>query len=125
MYILWSRSVSTWMFTRSFNMCSQMMETLYQSVVVSAVNFAVVCWRRSIRACDTNRLNKPTRKAGSVIGCKLDTSEAAVERRSLNKLLSTYCDLLPQGQIQENLYTHTLSPSIIQSIWQNIICSLI
>ena len=33
----------------------------------------------------TNRLNKLIRKAGSVIGCKQDTLEAVVERKTLKK----------------------------------------
>ena len=49
----------------------------------------VVCWGGgSIRAGDINRLNKLIRRAGSVIGCKPDTFEVVVERRTLKKLLS-------------------------------------
>ena len=73
---------------RSFNVCSKMLEMFYQSVVASVLFLAVVCWGSSIGASDTNRLNKLIRKAGSVIGCKQDTVEAVVERRTLNKLLS-------------------------------------
>ena len=73
---------------RSFNVCSKMLEIFYQSVVSSALLFAAVCWGSSIGAGDTNRLNKLIKKAGSVIGCKLDTLENAVERRTLNRLLS-------------------------------------
>ena len=47
---------------------------------------AVVCWGSSIRASDTNRLNKLIKKASSVIGCKQDTLEALVERRTLKLL---------------------------------------
>ena len=43
---------------RSFNVCSKMLEIFYQSVVASAIFFAVVCWGSSIRARDTNRLDK-------------------------------------------------------------------
>ena len=39
---------------RSFNVCSKMLEIFYQSVVASAIFFAVVCWGGSIRASDTN-----------------------------------------------------------------------
>ena len=73
---------------RSFNVCSKMLEIFYQSVVASALFFAVVCWGSSIGAGDTNRLNKLIKKAGSVIGCKPDTVESVVERRTLDKLLS-------------------------------------
>ncbi|KAM4536419.1 uncharacterized protein PAE49_021037 [Odontesthes bonariensis] len=54
---------------RSFNVCSELLEMF-------------------IRAGDTSRLNKLIKKAGSVIGCKLDSFESVVERRTLNKLLS-------------------------------------
>ena len=43
--------------------------------------YAAVCWGSSIGAANTNQLNKLIRKAGSVIGCKMDTVEAVVERR--------------------------------------------
>lgn len=48
----------------------------------------MVCWGGSIEASSTKRLNKLIEKAGSVIGCKLDTVETVVERRTLTKLLS-------------------------------------
>ncbi|KAL3050687.1 hypothetical protein OYC64_012664 [Pagothenia borchgrevinki] len=65
-----------------------MLEIFYQSVVASALFFAAVCWGGSIRDSDTSRINKLIRKAGSVIGIKLDPFEAVVERRTLNRLLS-------------------------------------
>lgn len=54
----------------------------------SAGCLTVVCWRRSIKAGDNDILTKLIRKADSVTGCKLDTFEAVVLTRSLNKLLS-------------------------------------
>ena len=44
-----------------------------------------VCWGSSIGASNTNRLNKLLMKAGSVIGCKQDTLEAVMERRTMKK----------------------------------------
>ena len=61
---------------------------VYQSVVASTLFSAVVCWGNSIIASDANRLNKLIRKAGSIIGCRQDTFQSVVERRTLNKLLS-------------------------------------
>ncbi|CAG12911.1 unnamed protein product, partial [Tetraodon nigroviridis] len=55
--------------------------------VASALFWAVICWGGSIRADDTNRLNKLIRKAGSGTGWELDTMEAMEERRMLNKRL--------------------------------------
>ncbi|KAK0135417.1 RNA-directed DNA polymerase from mobile element jockey [Merluccius polli] len=73
---------------RSFNVCSKMLELFYQSAVASTIFFAVVCWGSSIRASDSNRLNKIIRKAGSVLGFKLVSLESVMERRMLNKLLT-------------------------------------
>ncbi|KAI3356958.1 hypothetical protein L3Q82_003595 [Scortum barcoo] len=75
---------------RSFNVgSSRMLEIFYQSVVASAaIFFAAVCWGSSIRASDTNRLDKIIKKAGSVLGLRLESFETVVERRMLNRLLS-------------------------------------
>ena len=70
---------------RSFNVCSRMLGLFYQSVVASALYFAVVCLGSSIGAGNTNRLKKRIKKAGSVIS---NTFEAVLERRTLDKLLS-------------------------------------
>lgn len=72
---------------RSFNVCSKMLEILYQCVIASTLFSSVVCWGSSITASDTGRLNKLIRKAGSVIGCRQETFEPVVERRALNKLV--------------------------------------
>ncbi|KAM7380045.1 hypothetical protein PAMP_003369 [Pampus punctatissimus] len=72
---------------RSFNVCSKMLEIFYQSVVASTI-FAAVCWGSSIRASDINRLGKIIKKAGSVLGLRLETFESVVERRTLKKMLS-------------------------------------
>ncbi|KAI4903258.1 hypothetical protein NFI96_009778 [Prochilodus magdalenae] len=71
---------------RSLNVCCMMMEIFYQSVVTGAVFFAAVCWEGSIKGPNAKKLNKLTRKAGSVLGCPLDGFEQMVKRRSLNKL---------------------------------------
>ncbi|KAI3371529.1 hypothetical protein L3Q82_024120 [Scortum barcoo] len=73
---------------RSFNVGSRMLEIFYQSVVASAIFFAAVCWGSSIRAGDNNRLDKIIKKAGSVLGLRLESFETVVERRMLNRLLS-------------------------------------
>ena len=116
---------------RSFNVCSKMLEIFYQSVVASALFFAVVCWGSSIGAGDTNRLNKLIKKAGSVIGCKPDTVESVVERRTLDKLLSimdntehplhhlldrqrsTFSNRLIQLRCHKDRYRKSLLPSAI------------
>ncbi len=52
----------------SFNVCSTVLRMFYQSVVASAIFFAVVCWGSRVRAVYANRINKLTRKGGSVLG---------------------------------------------------------
>ena len=47
---------------RSFEVCTKMLEIFYQSVVSSTIFFAAVCWGSSIRATDTNRLEKLSRR---------------------------------------------------------------
>jgi len=68
--------------------CEQILEIVYQSVMASAIYFAVVCWGSSISARDDSRINKLIRKAGTVIGLKMETFESVMNKRSLNKLLS-------------------------------------
>lgn len=41
---------------RSFNVCSGMLHMFYQSVVVSTIVFAVVCWGLGTKVKDANRL---------------------------------------------------------------------
>ena len=62
---------------RSFNVCRKMLEIFYESVVASALYFAVVCWGSSIGASN-NRLNKLIKMASSIIGYKPHTFEVVV-----------------------------------------------
>ena len=71
---------------RSFNICRKMLRMFYESVVASAILYAVVCWGSRLRVADANRLNKLNRKAGDVVGVKLDSLTAVSERRMLRKL---------------------------------------
>ena len=45
------------------------------------------CWRGSISKKDTSRLDKLIRRAGSVVGKKLDSLVMVAEMRTLDKLL--------------------------------------
>lgn len=65
---------------RSFNICSKMLQMFYQSVVASVLFYAAVCWGGSIRHRDARRLDRLVKRAGSVIGARLDTLEEVVER---------------------------------------------
>ncbi|KAI3353867.1 hypothetical protein L3Q82_005075 [Scortum barcoo] len=73
----------------SFNICKKLLQIFYQSVVASALLYAVVCWGGSLKKKDTAcRLDKLVRKAGSVVGTELDSLTSVAERRTLNRLLS-------------------------------------
>ncbi len=71
---------------RSFNICRTMLRMFYESVVASAILYAVVCWGSRLRVADTNRLNRLIRKASDVVGVKLDSLTEVSERRMLSKL---------------------------------------
>uniref|UniRef100_A0A8C4TB68 Reverse transcriptase domain-containing protein n=1 Tax=Erpetoichthys calabaricus TaxID=27687 RepID=A0A8C4TB68_ERPCA len=72
----------------SFNICNKMLQMFYQTVVASAIFYAVVCWGGSIKKRDTSRLDKLVRKAGSIVGMMLDSLTSVAERRALSRLLS-------------------------------------
>ncbi len=65
-----------------------MLHTFYQSVVASAIFFAVVSWGSDIKAKDTNTVNKLIEQCCKVIGSKLVILEEVVEKRQLAKLLA-------------------------------------
>ncbi|KAL0151264.1 hypothetical protein M9458_053455 [Cirrhinus mrigala] len=71
---------------RSFNICRTMLRMFYESVVASAIMYAVVCWGSSLRVRDINRLNIIIRKAGHVVGEELDSLTEVSERRMLSKI---------------------------------------
>ncbi len=77
--------VDSW--PRVDSVCSSMLRMFFQSVAVSAISFAVMCWGNRVRA-DTYRINKLIRKAGSVPGVELDSLVVVSERRILRKLQS-------------------------------------
>ncbi|KAF7649768.1 hypothetical protein LDENG_00136670 [Lucifuga dentata] len=73
---------------RSFGVCRTLLKTLYDTVVASAIFYAVVCWGGECTDRDRNRVNKLVRRASSVLGCCLDSVEVVSERRMLAKLTS-------------------------------------
>lgn len=58
-----------------------MLYLFYQSVVASAVFFAVVCWGSCMTARDRNRLDKLVRKCVSVLGRRVVSVGDLVEER--------------------------------------------
>lgn len=73
---------------RSFNICQKLLQIFYQSVVASALFYAVVCWGGQIKKGDKARLDKLVKKAGSVVGIELEPLTSVAERRVLSRLLS-------------------------------------
>ena len=71
---------------RSFNICRKLLRIFYQSVVASVLSYAVVCRGGSTSKADLSRLEKLVRRAGSVVGLKLDPLMSVAEGRTLNKL---------------------------------------
>lgn len=71
---------------RSFNVCTRLLQTFYQSVVASVLFFAVVCWGGNTNKRDADRLSKLVRKASSVVGVRLDNVEEVAEGRTRRKL---------------------------------------
>lgn len=104
--------------------------------------FAVVCWSSNIRACDTNRLDKMIKKAGSVLGLKLESLETVVESKMLNEIFpiidndqhplhhtvdrqqGSFFHRLPQLSCQRNRYKKSFLPQAItlynnNNYWRN------
>ncbi|KAM6989287.1 uncharacterized protein LKV04_008968 [Tautogolabrus adspersus] len=73
---------------RSFGVCRTLLRTFYDSVVASALFYAVACWGGGSTERDRKRLNRLVRRAGSVLDCPLDSVEEVGERRMLAKLTS-------------------------------------
>ena len=73
---------------RSFGVCRTLLRTFYDSVVASAIHYAVVCWKGGSSDRDRSRLNRLIRRASSVLDCPLDSIEVVGERRMLAKLTS-------------------------------------
>ena len=71
---------------RSFNICRTMLKIFYESVVASAILYAVACWGSRLRVADANRLNKLIRKASDIVGMECDSLTVVSERRMLSKL---------------------------------------
>ena len=54
---------------KSFNICQKLMLMFYQTVIASALFYAVACWGHCLRKKDAQRL--VVRKAGLVVGVEL------------------------------------------------------
>ena len=78
---------------RSFNICQTMLRIFYESVVASAILYAVACWGSRLRVADANRLNKLIGKASDVVGTERDSLTVVSERKMLTKLQKIWSDI--------------------------------
>ena len=73
---------------KSFDVCQQMLNMFYQSVMASVLFYACVCWGGNVSKHDAGRFDKLVKKASSVVGLSLDTLLVTVERRIVRKTCS-------------------------------------
>ena len=97
---------------RSFGVCRALLRTFYDSVMASAIFYAVVCWRGGSTDRDRSRLNKLIRRASSVLDCPLDSIEEVGERRMLAKLTSIMDNTLhdTEGSLSSSFSSRLLHP---------------
>ena len=79
-----------------------MLRIFYESVVASAILFAVACWGSRLRLADANRLRKLIRS--DVVGVELDSPMAVSERRTLSKLHDILDDV--SNPLHDTLFKH-------------------
>ena len=58
---------------RSIDVCSEMLQMFYHSVVARVRFYAAVCWGGNMADKNIRRLDKPVKKAGSVLEKRLDS----------------------------------------------------
>lgn len=73
---------------RPFNISFPLLCSVYQTVVASALFFAVVCWGQGAHIGDLSRVNALIKMAGSVVSMEFDTVQQVAEQRTLSKLKS-------------------------------------
>lgn len=66
---------------RSFNTCCTILRVFYQSLVASAILFAVVCWGSELRVADANRFNKLICIGHRCCGSGAELSDCGVRRK--------------------------------------------
>ena len=71
---------------RSFNVCNQMLQIFYTSVVCSVLTFAAVCWGGNLGKADKDKLEKVIKKAGGVVGRGQDTLSDMYSRKVTDRL---------------------------------------
>lgn len=73
---------------RSFGVQGTLLRNFYDSVVASVIFQGVATWAGGVSTRDKKRLDKLVRRAGSVLGCSLDSVDSVGDRRMMAKLSS-------------------------------------
>ena len=108
---------------RSFNICSKLLSMFYQSVVASILFYAVVCWGGSTTKRDRSRLDKLIRRAGSVVGFKLDCLVTVAEERTTKKLLAILDDTShPLHTVISNQRSSSAPPQMPHQQTNELLC---
>lgn len=97
---------------RSFGVCRTLLRTFYDTVVASALFYAVACWGSGCTDRDRSRIDKLVRRSSSVLGCPLESVEVVGEGRMLVKLTSIMNN--PHHPLHE--YVSGLSSSFSQRL---------
>ena len=71
---------------RSFNICMTMLRIFYESVVGSAILYAVACWGNRLRGDGCQQINKLFRKDSNIVGIECDSLTMVSERKMLTNL---------------------------------------
>ncbi|KAK3525880.1 hypothetical protein QTP70_010985 [Hemibagrus guttatus] len=87
----------------SFAVSRTLLRTFYDTVVVSGILYAIVCWVGGSTEWNKKRLNKLVRRASSVLGCPLDLVEEAGDR-----CLTSVLAYGPNGSVEYPTFLETL-----------------
>ena len=71
---------------RSFDLCSQLLQSFYTLTILSVLTFGLTCWGGNLRKQDTSRINKLIKKAREIIGKTQESIKTHDHKRSLKKL---------------------------------------
>lgn len=114
---LYTRGQSCLYFIRSlasFNICRELLQIFYQTVIACALFFAVVCWGSSIKKRDATRLDKLTSVADgrtlsrflSIMDSPLHPLNSAISRQSSSsRLLFLSCS---KHRLRKSFLHHAL-----------------
>ena len=85
-----------------------LLRTFYDTVVASAIFYAVVCWRGGMAERDRGKLNKLVRRASSVLDCPLKSIE------TVRALSSSFSSGLLRPQCRKERYRRSFLPAAVR-----------